>query len=246
MSKAGHDCMRHYEIIAAGAIPHFKNLHLVPKNTMHTFPRDIVTRAMNGENYEKCLAELQEYARKHLTTEALGKYFLEKVGLAAKSDDDRSRFVASGKRLLFISEPSLVGTNIDYQRDCLAIGLLESQGVEVDFYEDLPWLFDDYPVDCSSLYGMGYSICKKVPASKHRLVLKSDVFNRIYDFIIVATSSSYFKLSPDITKWIEKQSTVPKALIIGNDGSFTSKFALELARKNYSFPFQFIFVRELN
>ena len=263
MSKAGHDCMRHYEIIAAGAIPYFKDLHLVPKNTMHTFPRDIVTRAMNGENYEKCLAELQEYARKHLTTEALGKYFLEKVGLvaksddrsakrfAAKSDDDRSRFVASGKRLLFISEPSLVGTNIDYQRDCLAIGLLERlrstpTGVEVDFYEDLPWLFDDYPGDCSSLYGMGYSICKKVPASEHRLVLKSDVFNKIYDFIIVATSSSHFKLSPDITKWIEKQSTVPKALIIGNDGSFTSKLALELARKNYSFPFQFIFVRELN
>lgn len=250
MSKAGHDCMRHYEIIAAGAIPHFKNLHLVPKNTMHTFPRDIVTRAMNGENYEKCLAELQEYARKHLTTEALGKYFLEKVGLVAKSDDrSAKRFVAKSdaqRRLLFISEPSLVGTNIDYQRDCLAIGLLESQGVEVDFYEDLPWLFDDYPGDCSSLYGMGYSICKKVPASKHRLVLKSDVFNKIYDFIIVATSSSHFKLSPDITKWIEKQSTVPKALIIGNDGSFTSKLALELARKNYSFPFQFIFVRELN
>ena len=250
MSKAGHDCMRHYEIIAAGAIPHFKNLHLVPKNTMHTFPRDIVTRAMNGENYEKCLAELQEYARKHLTTEALGKYFLEKVGLAAKSDD-RSAKRDAQRRLLFISEPSLIGTNIDYQRDCLAIGLLERlrstpQGIDLDFYEDLPWLFDDYPGDCSSLYGMGYSICKKVPASEHRLVLKSDVFNKIYDFIIVATSSSHFKLSPDITKWIEKQSTVPKALIIGNDGSFTSKLALELANRSYSFPFQFIFVRELN
>ena len=266
MSKAGHDSMRHYEIIAAGAIPHFKNLHLVPKNTMHTFPRDIVTRAMNGENYEKCLAELQEYARKHLTTEALGKYFLD----ATRAKD---------AKILFVSQPSLIGANVDYQRDCLAIGLLQSErlrstphgveaadrlrstptgveaagrlrstptGVEVDFYEDLPWLFDDYPGDCSSLYGMGYSICKKVPASKHRLVLKSDVFNKIYDLIIVATSSSNFKLDPEITKWLEKQSTVPKALIIGNDGSFTSKFALELANRSYSFPFQFIFVRELN
>ena len=97
-----------------------------------------------------------------------------------------------------------------------------------------------------NLNASGYSICKKVPASKHRLVLKSDVFNKIYDLIIVATSSSNFKLDPEITKWLEEQSTVPKALIIGNDGSFTSKLALELARKNYSFPFQFIFVRELN
>jgi len=244
-TKAGHDCMRHYEIIAAGAIPYFKDLHLVPKRTMHNFPRDIVTRAMNGENYEKCLAELQEYARKNLTTEALGKYFLEKVGLVAASD--RRRSVASDnaqRRILFVSQPSLIGTNIDYQRDCLAIGLL-STGVSIDFYEDLPWLFDDYTGDCSSLYGMGYSICKKVPASKHRLPTAA-LHANVYDLIIVATSSSYFKLDSEITKWLEKQSSVPKALVIGNDGSFTDETVLWLARKSYTFPFQFIFVRELN
>jgi hypothetical protein len=229
--------MRHYEIIAAGAIPYFKDLHRVPKRTMHNFPRDIVTRAMNGENYEKCLAELQEYARKNLTTEALGKYFLEKVGLVAASDNAQ-------RRILFVSQPSLIGTNIDYQRDCLAIGLL-STGVSIDFYEDLPWLFDDYTGDCSSLYGMGYSICKKVPASKHRLPTAA-LHANVYDFIIVATSSSYFKLDSEITKWLEKQSSVPKALVMGNDGSFTDETVLRLARKNYSFPFQFIFVRELN
>jgi hypothetical protein len=247
-TKAGHDCMRHYEIIAAGAIPYFKDLHLVPKRTMHNFPRDIVTRAMNGENYEKCLAELQEYARKNLTTEALGKYFLEKVGLVAASDNaQRRRSVASDnaqRRILFVGQPSIVGTNIDYQRDCLAIGLL-STGASIDFYEDLPWLFDDYTGDCSSLYGMGYSICKKVPASKHRLPTATLRAN-VYDLIIVATSSSHFKLDSEITKWLEKQSSVPKALVMGNDGSFTDETALRLARENYSFPFRFIFVRELN
>lgn len=247
-TKAGHDCMRHYEIIAAGAIPYFKDLHRVPKRTMHNFPRDIVTRAMNGENYEKCLAELQEYARKNLTTEALGKYFLEKVGLVAASDNaQKRRSVASDnaqRRILFVSQPSLIGANIDYQRDCLAIGLL-STGVSIDFYEDLPWLFDDYTGDCSSLYGMGYSICKKVPASKHRLPTAA-LHANVYDLIIVATSSSYFKLDSEITKWLEKQSSVPKALVMGNDGSFTDETVLWLARKNYSFPFRFIFVRELN
>jgi hypothetical protein len=225
---------------------------------------------MNGENYEKCLAELQEYARKNLTTEALGKYFLEKVGLVAASDNaqrrrsvasdnaqrrisvasdnaQRRRSVASDnaqRRILFVSQPSLIGANIDYQRDCLAIGLL-STGVSIDFYEDLPWLFDDYTGDCSSLYGIGYSICKKVPASKHRLPTAA-LHANVYDLIIVATSSSHFKLDSEITKWLEKQSSVPKALVMGNDGSFTDETVLQLARENYSFPFRFIFVRELN
>jgi len=44
--KAGWDCMRHYEIIAAGAIPYFLNLGSLPPGTMSNFPTELVKSAM--------------------------------------------------------------------------------------------------------------------------------------------------------------------------------------------------------
>ena len=56
-SKGGHDCLRHYEIIAAGAIPYYKDIDEIPLNTMHNFPRDIVKRAMANEDNDTIYKE---------------------------------------------------------------------------------------------------------------------------------------------------------------------------------------------
>jgi hypothetical protein len=44
--KAGWDCFRHYEIIAAGGIPFFLDIDELPQNTMFDFPVDLIKKAM--------------------------------------------------------------------------------------------------------------------------------------------------------------------------------------------------------
>lgn len=45
--KAGWDCMRHYEILACGAIPYFIGLKGCPPRTMTLFPKRLVLEAMH-------------------------------------------------------------------------------------------------------------------------------------------------------------------------------------------------------
>jgi hypothetical protein len=40
IKKGGWDCMRHHEILAAGAIPYFADIENCPRNTLHLFPRE--------------------------------------------------------------------------------------------------------------------------------------------------------------------------------------------------------------
>ena len=45
--KGGWDCLRHYEILAAGAIPVFTDLKHCPAHTLTTFPKGLVIRAQH-------------------------------------------------------------------------------------------------------------------------------------------------------------------------------------------------------
>ena len=40
--KSGWDCMRHYEILACGAIPYFPNIEKCPENTMAFLPKSLI------------------------------------------------------------------------------------------------------------------------------------------------------------------------------------------------------------
>lgn len=45
--KAGWDCLRHYEILAAGSVPLFPDLWMCPKYTMVQYPRDLIRAMMH-------------------------------------------------------------------------------------------------------------------------------------------------------------------------------------------------------
>lgn len=265
MTKAGHDCLRHYEIIAAGAIPYYidpqntppsqitqmaredrihtlpNGLGRIPKTTMHRFPREIVTRAMAGDDYAHCLGELQKYAKKYLTTKSLAMYFLGEIGYVPNT------------KILFVSQPH-PKAKTDYQRDCLAIGLLEYLPVGmVDFYEDLPWLFDDY-LGCRDNYGSGYSVCGKVPHRLHRIVGKSDILGRLgagmYGTIVVATSSNMPQIDVEIGNVLGTlgANNIKMVHVMGNDGKYDRDMVLRLLGEfypKYHKKFQYVFVREL-
>ena len=239
-SKAGHDCLRHYEIIAAGSIPYYEDIDKIPANTMHRFPKEIIKNAMKeGGDYDKSLRELQDYARKHLTTRALAEYFLTTIDYK------------KGQNVLLVSQPYEV-VHTDYQRDCLAIGLIETIGDNVYFYEDLPWLFDDYET-CQKNYGKGFSLCGKLDHKDHRVTDKVAVMDGIknskYDTVILSTSSNMTKFDKDVRKLLESHIPQNLVLIIGNDGYHYSKnFIKGFVEREYpefSNLFKFVFVREL-
>lgn len=73
--KSGWDCMRHYEILAAGCVPAFKNLDKCPAQTMTNFPKELVLKmnahSLKGEvppNYFDVRDELVAYTKTYLTT----------------------------------------------------------------------------------------------------------------------------------------------------------------------------------
>jgi hypothetical protein len=88
MKKGGWDCCRHYEIMAAGAIPYFANLDACPIRTLNWLPkrhlaaaRDLYDSWGTGQDDPATWLELaemmQEVLRRDLTTVALAKRILE-------------------------------------------------------------------------------------------------------------------------------------------------------------------------
>ena len=92
--KNGWDCMRHYEIIAAGCLPVFENFNYCPKTTMVSWPADLQIEAncmynrLRGRDlkdidekewtdYWDLLGRFQAYAREHLTTKAMARYMIQ-------------------------------------------------------------------------------------------------------------------------------------------------------------------------
>lgn len=97
MKKGGWDCMRHYEIMAAGAMPYFMDLESCPSETMKYLPKEdlILGRQLcdrwsdNGMPTSDQISEWAEIqSRIHkvllndLTTEAMAKRVLDLVGIA--------------------------------------------------------------------------------------------------------------------------------------------------------------------
>ncbi|MCB0881770.1 MAG: hypothetical protein KDC33_06080 [Thermoleophilia bacterium] len=85
--KAGWDCMRHYEILANGAIPAFLDIGTCPPTTLHMFPKlrclQVLHEGANEDTYERHAEWFQQYTRTHLTTSALAKRFLDTMAGAA-------------------------------------------------------------------------------------------------------------------------------------------------------------------
>eukprot|EP00754_Rhynchopus_humris_P015467 Rhum_TRINITY_DN14441_c4_g1::Rhum_TRINITY_DN14441_c4_g1_i3::g.89275::m.89275 len=132
--KKGWDCLRHYEILATGCVPYFVDIHRLPAATMPFFPRQLVMEAMAlpgvtfhdtkegsflnrtaytidhnvfpKERYFKLAAQIQEHARRHLTSEAMAQYVLD--ALAAEGGPKRA------KKVLYIHHcyPDFLGDSL--------------------------------------------------------------------------------------------------------------------------------------
>ena len=79
MRKAGWDCMRHYEIMGNGTIPHFHKLEDCPPKTLHNFPKELILKTNKKkpeDSYNDVVLELLDYMRNNLTTKKVAEYVL--------------------------------------------------------------------------------------------------------------------------------------------------------------------------
>lgn len=157
--KAGWDCMRHYEIIANGCLPLFRGLGACPADTLTVFPKDLCMRAIDlyrrkASNFDSeaeqeatsLIRDFLDYARSHLTTEALAQRVLEEWD------------VKEGEKVLFIG-PNL---HPDYQRDLLLHGMKSVKGKDCVEVADIPFLYSDFAGDITKLYGRGMTYTRNL------------------------------------------------------------------------------------
>jgi len=86
LKKAGWDCMRHYEIMANGCIPHFLDIDDCPEYTMNDFPKTLcqeVNSLLKTETpekvYDKMIGEFENHFNNNNTTIKVAENFIKRI-----------------------------------------------------------------------------------------------------------------------------------------------------------------------
>ena len=187
--KGGWDCLRHYEIIAAGCMPIFTHLAWCPALTMVSYPKTLITRAAaellpwresHRPLYDKYLAELLDYARANLTCDALARYFLSKLPPLARPVGQQPWRV-----LMLTADPTGDYFDVNYSREFLAFGLRSILGAN---FVDVPKLDALYDTFQGKVRGHGYTwagLLKDDP-SIDRSRMEERILKREFDVIVYA------------------------------------------------------------
>lgn len=229
--KCGWDCLRHYEIIAAGCVPYFDNIDGCPDNTMHTLPKALVKQAMAlpgvdrstlsidfsvfpKEEYFALRDAIVDHAKKHLTTRALASYVASTCGVTLSQES----------RVLFVN----VQPTPDYQKVLLLTGFKEILGrrcVVMPYEED--YIYDEYSeIRKRSLYGRGFNYTKVVPSGSKSTEddirsARSDLRNFTPGAFDLIVFGSWHRRQPnpdehDIVSYIQRFNT-RTAVVCGED-----------------------------
>jgi hypothetical protein len=86
IKKAGWDCMRHYEILANGCIPHFLDISKCPDSTMVNFPKKLCLEVNNllqsntaTDVYNDYKEKFEQHVLDNNTTKQLANYIINRV-----------------------------------------------------------------------------------------------------------------------------------------------------------------------
>jgi len=166
--KAGWDCMRHYEILAAGSVPIFLDIDKAPSGVMPFLPKKLLSHirhqpafSLEGcdmkhplgkcnfwldealfdqKDYDSAACSLLEHTKARLTTRALAEYALRAAGI------DRGQWEKATFRALYLG-----GTahNSDYLRDLMFHGFRDLLGDKVFEYNTPRYMYE-WPSDTPS------------------------------------------------------------------------------------------------
>ncbi|MBN7799916.1 hypothetical protein J0A67_03540 [Algoriphagus aestuariicola] len=162
--KGGWDCLRHYEIIANGAIPVFRDIDHCPESSLTNLPKNLFKRVnselipwRNMEESEKLyqtlLGQIREYCLENTTSEATATKILKILDLSS-----------SCSVLLLTCD-----LRVNYSREFTFIGLnrvLKENGGVCVSYPELSPAYRDFPEDESlKLYGKGFGYTRRLERS---------------------------------------------------------------------------------
>lgn len=217
--KIGWDCLRHYEILAAGCVPYFIDIDDCPKHALARWPKDLLKQVhelpglpplaevelysrkkqlaklaiqwdqFDHEKYQALRAQLLAYFREHLTTRALADVFLKAIG--------RPKHVVY---CFGISKHYFA----EYMRDIMLTALAKSPDVKLSVYPNPVWLLDNCPQQMTvHLYGRGFTTTRTLSAADYDPIdletLKFYLSSPGEDMAIVSSTSSNegFEALPD-------------------------------------------------
>lgn len=207
--KAGWDCFRHVEILAAGAIPLMLDIDKVPRFIMVHYPklamriiRDEMLAAADPPSLQTALA-FHRYFMEHLTSIQMARYLLEMSQLSHT------------KRLLFIDESLPLCP--DYLSALTLIGLKQLLGSRCDVLFTVPYIYCDYPSNATyELYGRGFGYTRLLPGNSrseielvaqplaaHRVLKKTD-----YDALVVGSIARNWTLAHDLLLHFDPNLTI--------------------------------------
>jgi len=187
--KGGWDCLRHYEIMANGCLPIFKNINECPDTSLISLPKNLIeeyTRTLLPYKkdykhlYDEYVYKILEHVRNNCSTSSTAKYFLEKMSHIKI------------KNVLLIRGD--IGVN--YTREFFWIGMKRYiqgiLGIAVE-YPKIDYLYKSYTDDKKALHGFGFNYTCKLDDdynfSKEEIIDK--ISNGFWDLII------YGKMGPD-------------------------------------------------
>ena len=192
--KGGWDCLRHYEILAAGCIPIFENLDACPPDTLMSFPKELLREAYRcllpwrntdeqREAYPRFASQLFEQAKSACTASANATQFLR----------DMSHVGSCPRILMLVGHPG-----INYTRELNWIGIKRLVGTAAVEYPPLDFLYDDFPESrLGELYGNGFTYSRRLSSQLRTILTEDELVESIkqkrWDMII------YGKVGPDET-----------------------------------------------
>jgi len=166
--KAGWDCFRHVEILAAGSVPLMLDSKEIPKFSMIHYPKAALTQVAEnvqqtrGTPDQTTQLAFRQYFEQNLTTKVMATYLLESAGLH------------DAQKILFVdrSLPALA----DYQSVLTLIGLKELLGQSCSVVFPVDYIYNDWQGSGRELYGRGFGYTRSVDATS-RTRIELDVLS---------------------------------------------------------------------
>ena len=222
IKKGGWEAFRHYEILSSGAIPYFLDIEKCPPNTLFLWPKDLLIEAQNlpgvptpkqvkrairqkttrnlnidfklfdQQRYVTLLSKMRDHLRNHMSTQALGEYFLERLP------------IKNVKKVLCLLQKKSGVLDLDHIRDMLISGLVKQPQIELQTYPACPWLFEDYPIEkARKLYGRGFTITRNLPLPMPKTPTQEELIQLLeqqyFDIIIIPVLCKKHTLMHDDT-----------------------------------------------
>ena len=210
--KAGWDCFRHLEILAAGSAPLMIDVNRITEFSMIHYPKDAFAQILEqaqagGVPSPEAYLALRSFVIERLTTKAMASYIL-----------DRAHLTDVGK-VLFVDAQH--PNSIDYLSTLTLIGLKEILGTNCVPLFSPPWIYQDFQADVSHLYGRGFGTTRVLDpqlrsteeAEAPPLFEALDQFDTVVVGSISRNRGLAHQLShafpPDRTIWIHGEDTPP-------------------------------------